>query len=26
VLWSVMMSMGVREPIEGLGRLLSELP
>jgi maleate cis-trans isomerase len=26
VLWSVMMSMGVREPIEGLGRLLSEMP
>ena len=26
VLWSVMKSMGVREPIEGLGRLLSELP
>ncbi|MBC8451921.1 MAG: hypothetical protein H8D70_01705, partial [Rhodospirillaceae bacterium] len=26
VLWSVMMTMGVSEPIEGLGRLLSELP
>jgi maleate isomerase len=26
VLWSVMTSMGVREPIKGLGRLLSELP
>ena len=26
VLWSVMISMGVREPIEGLGRLLLEMP
>lgn len=26
VLWSVMTAMGVREPIDGLGRLLSELP
>ena len=26
VLWSVMRAMGVKEPIAGLGRLLSELP
>ena len=26
VLWSVMKSMGVQKPIEGLGRLLSDLP
>ena len=26
VLWSVMRAMGIKKPIAGLGRLLSELP